>query len=120
MLIEVRDASHAGEARRQAVACAEEIGLNQSERGAVAIVVTEMTTNVVKHAAQGSIVISKIGGSESTGMRVLALDKGSGIRNMSDALQDGHSTVGSMGTGLGPSSAWRTTLKSIRPDRGQS
>jgi len=101
MLIEVRDASHAGEARRQAVACAEEIGLNQSERGAVAIVVTEMTTNVVKHAAQGSIVISKIGGSESTGMRVLALDKGSGIRNMSDALQDGHSTVGSMGTGLG-------------------
>ena len=101
MLIEVRNASNAGEARRQAVACAAEIGFNESERGAVAIVVTEMTTNVVKHAAQGSIVISKIGSNGNTGMRVLALDKGPGIRNISDALQDGHSSAGTMGTGLG-------------------
>jgi len=40
MLIEVRDASHAGEARRLAMVCAEEIALDESARGALAIVVT--------------------------------------------------------------------------------
>lgn len=101
MLIEVRDASHAGEARRQAVTCAEEVGLGESERGAVAIVVTEMATNLFKHARDGSIIISQLASNGSRGMRVLALDKGPGIRNLSDALQDGHSTSGTMGTGLG-------------------
>jgi anti-sigma regulatory factor (Ser/Thr protein kinase) len=101
MLIEVRDASHAGEARRQAVACAEEVGLSESERGAVAVVVTEMATNLFKHARDGSIIISQIANNGSRGIRVLALDKGPGIRNLSEALQDGHSTSGTMGTGLG-------------------
>jgi anti-sigma regulatory factor (Ser/Thr protein kinase) len=101
MLIEVRNASHAGEARRYAMACAEEIGLGESERGAVAVVVTEMVTNLVKHAGQGSVILSQIDGNVSRGMRVLALDKGPGIRNVSDALKDGHSTAGTMGTGLG-------------------
>ena len=101
MLIEVRDASQSGEARRMAVACAEEIGLDESTRGAVAIVVTEMATNLVKHAGHGSILISQVGNNGSRGMRVLALDKGPGVRNISQALQDGHSTAGTMGTGLG-------------------
>jgi len=101
MLIEVRDASHAGEARRLAMACAEEIALDESARGALAIVVTEMVTNLIKHAREGSIIISKFSSNGSQAVRVLALDKGPGIRNLSDALEDGHSTAGTPGTGLG-------------------
>ena len=101
MLIDIRDASHAGEARRQAVACAEEIGLGETERGAVAIVVTEMATNLTKHARDGSIIVSQICNNGDRGLRVLSLDKGPGIRNLSDALRDGHSTSGTMGNGLG-------------------
>ena len=101
MLIEVRDASQTGEARRVAVTCAEEIGLDESTRGAIAVVVTEMATNLIKHAKLGSIIVSQVGKNGSRGIRVLALDKGSGIRNLSEALKDGHSTAGTMGTGLG-------------------
>jgi len=101
MLIEVRDSSHAGEARRQADIFAEELGLGESERGAMAIVITEMVTNLVKHARDGSIILSKFGNNGSQGVRVLSLDKGPGIRDLSAALEDGHSTAGSMGSGLG-------------------
>lgn len=101
MLIEVRDASHAGEARREAMTCAEEIGLGESERGALAIVVTEIVTNLAKHARDGSIIIDKAGSNGNQAVRLLALDKGPGIRNLSDAMEDGHSTVGTQGTGLG-------------------
>ena len=101
MLIKVGDASHAGEARREAIACAEEIQLDESEQGALAIVVTEMVTNLVKHSRDGSIIISKVGSNGNQAVRVLALDKGPGIRNLSAALEDGHSTAGTRGTGLG-------------------
>lgn len=101
MLIEVRDSSHSGEARREAIACAEEIGLGETERGALAIVITEMVTNLVKHARDGSIIIDKVGNNGHQSLRILALDKGPGIRNLSAALEDGHSTAGTQGTGLG-------------------
>ncbi len=101
MLIEISDASHAGEARRQAVACAEQMQLAESDRGAVAIVVTEMATNLVKHAQHGSILLCPFGSNGDRGLRVLAMDKGPGIHSLSAALEDGHSTAGTMGTGLG-------------------
>jgi anti-sigma regulatory factor (Ser/Thr protein kinase) len=101
MLIEVRDSSHAGEARREAALYAEEVGLSESDRGALAIVITEMATNLVKHAQDGSIIISKVGSNSAQAVRVLSLDKGPGISNLSAALEDGHSTAGSMGNGLG-------------------
>ena len=101
MLIEVRDSSHAGEARREAALYAEEAGLSESDSGALAIVITEMATNLIKHARDGSIIVSKFGNNGAQAVRVLSLDKGPGIRDLSAALEDGHSTAGSMGSGLG-------------------
>jgi hypothetical protein len=60
-----------------------------------------MATNLLKHAGHGSIILSQVGNNGSRGMQVLALDKGAGIHNVVEAMQDGHSTAGSMGTGLG-------------------
>ncbi len=101
MLIEISDASQAGEARRQAIACAEQLDLGDTDRGAVAIVVTEMATNLVKHAQHGSILLCPFGTNGDRGLRVLSMDKGPGIQSLSAALEDGHSTAGTMGTGLG-------------------
>ena len=101
VLLNITDASLAGEARRVAVRLAEEIGMEESDRGAIAIAVTEMTTNIVKHAETGSIVLEQLGRNGSRGVRVLAIDKGPGIRNISSALEDGYSTAGTGGNGLG-------------------
>ncbi|HVI10982.1 MAG TPA: anti-sigma regulatory factor, partial [Candidatus Binatia bacterium] len=101
LLTEVVDASHAGEARRVAVECAASIGMNENECGKIAIAVTEMSTNLIKHAERGKILCESVGENGARGLRVLAIDKGPGIQNISAALQDGYSTYGSNGSGLG-------------------
>ena len=100
-LTEIVDPSHPGEARRVAVELAASIGLDQTDRGKVAIAVTEMATNLIKHARHGKILCEPVRNNGSFGLRVVSLDKGPGIPNVSAALQDGFSTYGSSGNGLG-------------------
>jgi anti-sigma regulatory factor (Ser/Thr protein kinase)/serine/threonine protein phosphatase PrpC len=101
VLTHVLDTSHAGEARRVAVECATSIGLDETDCGKVAVAVTEMATNLVKHARHGRLLYERLENCGAAGLRVLAVDKGPGIENISAALQDGYSTYGSNGSGLG-------------------
>jgi anti-sigma regulatory factor (Ser/Thr protein kinase) len=101
MIIQVTDPTHAGQARRHAAVCAEQANLGESEIGSLAIAVTEMATNLVKHAGSGTMVVDSITQNGSSGVRVLALDKGPGIRDLTTALRDGYSTAGTSGSGLG-------------------
>src|SRR5579862_3396800 len=101
MIIRVSDASHAGEARRQAAVFSEQLSFEERPRGALAIVVTEIVTNLVKHAGTGSLILEPFGNNRNGGVRVMALDKGSGIKDLTAALRDGHSTAGTAGNGLG-------------------
>ena len=101
MIIEVNDSSQTGEARRRAVAQAEQLAFDETQRGAVAIVVTEIATNLVKHAREGKIYLQSLRQNGSSGLRLIAMDKGSGIKDLARALEDGHSTTGTRGTGLG-------------------
>jgi anti-sigma regulatory factor (Ser/Thr protein kinase) len=99
--LQVSDPSVAGEARRIAAGLAQEIGLDEPDRGAVAIAATEMATNIVKHAQVGSMLYEQIRVNGTRGLRILAIDKGPGIQQISTALQDGYSTAGTAGNGLG-------------------
>lgn len=101
MIIRVNDATHVGEARRQAAVLAEEANLNEADAGALAIVVTEMATNLFKHAGGGSLVMQSVKQAGAAGVRVFALDKGPGIRDLQEALRDGFSSAGTPGNGLG-------------------
>jgi anti-sigma regulatory factor (Ser/Thr protein kinase) len=101
MIIRVTDSTHAGQARRHAATLADEAKLGATEGGSLAIVVTEMATNLVKHAGSGTMVVESFARNEGSGVRVLSLDKGPGIRDLSGALRDGYSTAGSSGSGLG-------------------
>jgi anti-sigma regulatory factor (Ser/Thr protein kinase) len=101
MLIEVSESTQTGEARRKAVACAEDLRFDRSGCGAVAIATTEMATNLVKHAGKGSILLQPIHEHGHSGMRVMAIDSGPGIADIGKAMHDGHSTAGSPGNGLG-------------------
>lgn len=101
MLIEITDPTHAGEARRHAARYAEDAKLGEKEGGGLALVVTEMVTNVVKHAGNGTLLVEAIKENGDSGVRVLAMDKGPGIRDISGAMRDGYSTAGTPGNGLG-------------------
>ncbi len=84
-------------ARRVALEAAKRAGLDERTAGAVGIVVTEAATNLLKHAGGGEIIVQT---SDSV-IGILALDRGKGMSNIPRCSEDGYSTVGSPGTGLG-------------------
>jgi anti-sigma regulatory factor (Ser/Thr protein kinase) len=97
----VRDASEVGEARRAAAGLARRKGLAQDVEARIALVTTEMATNLLKHAGEGVVAINEFVDGDGSGIELLALDKGPGMADVARCLVDGFSTVGSPGTGLG-------------------
>jgi anti-sigma regulatory factor (Ser/Thr protein kinase)/serine/threonine protein phosphatase PrpC len=116
---ELTDSSHVGEARRRAVRAAEEINMAESDCGAIAIAVTELGSNAIKHAQQGKLIWGALSRNGSRGLCILAIDKGPGIRDIPRALEDGYSTSGTTGSGLGAVRRLATyfDIYSV-PDRG--
>jgi anti-sigma regulatory factor (Ser/Thr protein kinase) len=101
ILIPIDDRTQVGEARRAAAQMAEALAFDASQAGKVALAVTEAATNIIKHAGSGKMVLAPLLRGSSAGLEILALDRGPGIANIGASLRDGHSTAGSMGTGLG-------------------
>ena len=67
----------------------------------VAIIATELGTNLVKHAKDGEILLRTVSRRHTTGLEMIGLDRGPGIKDVNQAFYDGHSTAGTSGTGLG-------------------
>jgi anti-sigma regulatory factor (Ser/Thr protein kinase) len=101
VILALTDRSLVAEARRQAVQLATDVKLDETGRGRIALITTELSTNLIKHAPGGEIVIGTFDDADGAGVEVLSLDKGPGIADLQRALTDGFSTAGSAGTGLG-------------------
>jgi anti-sigma regulatory factor (Ser/Thr protein kinase) len=97
----IADATGVGEARRAAVDLARKLGLDETDAGRVALVATEIATNLAKHGGGGELFVRGLRRSTAFGIGFLALDRGAGIANPAEALRDGFSTSGTAGTGLG-------------------
>ena len=93
------DASRVGEARRHAARLALECGLEELAAGRLAIVVTELANNLLRHARDGRLLLA--GRADRREVEVLAVDHGPGIADIDRSLGDGYSTGGTPGTGLG-------------------
>src|SRR6202012_3364387 len=65
------------------------------------IIATELSTNLIKHGSGGEILVGAYEDNESQGIEVLALDKGAGMSNVAACLEDGYSSAGTAGHGLG-------------------
>jgi anti-sigma regulatory factor (Ser/Thr protein kinase) len=105
------DASRVGEARRHAAQAAAAMDWNEIDAGRLALVVTELGTNLQRHAHKGRLLIAArprtdaaggAGGTGGTGeVELISIDEGPGIPDIALAMRDGHSTGGTPGTGLG-------------------
>jgi anti-sigma regulatory factor (Ser/Thr protein kinase) len=98
-VIAVPDASHVGEARRTVGSLSARLGLDEINSGKVAIVATELATNLAKHGGGGTLLVRAV--EEGTGIELIAVDKGHGISNIERAMRDGYSSGGTAGAGLG-------------------
>lgn len=66
----------------------------------IAIAVSELATNLLRYASDGTIRVQAVDGLKGRGIRIESRDRGPGISDIALALQDGFSTGGGLGSGL--------------------
>ncbi|SER27954.1 ATP-binding SpoIIE family protein phosphatase [Lentzea albida] len=97
----VEETAQVGRIRRTATALAEKLGFEAARTAEIGLAVTEIGTNLHKHARHGVVVIRSVRGEQDAAVEVVAIDRGPGIADMALAWQDGQSTTGTLGVGLG-------------------
>lgn len=97
----VPDRSFASLAKKDITRLAESFALSAAEVGKVNIIVSELLSNLAKHATQGGELLVKAIGKPIKGIEIICLDSGPGMREPERMLEDGVSTYGSAGEGLG-------------------
>ncbi|WKN32181.1 anti-sigma regulatory factor [Porifericola rhodea] len=81
---------------------AEKLGFSAQKIAKIHIVVNELVTNLLKFGEKNRELLWKtIYYNGQAGIEILTLDKGPGIRSISQAMEDGFSTSGTAGEGLG-------------------
>lgn len=109
--VPITDASSIGEARRRGLLMADRLGFDSARSGELSLLITEVSRNVLVHGGGGqTIIVGAKNGGEATA-RILALDSGPGIGDMTKALSDGYSTGGTMGGGMGAMRRIATSLE---------
>ncbi|WP_207848605.1 MULTISPECIES: ATP-binding protein [Pseudomonas] len=96
----IEDSSQIGFARRTAQRLAEQNGFGESDAGRVALVATELASNVLKHALRGEIHLRVLPRQGDNGIEMIAIDRAQGF-DLDACLTDGFSTGGTQGIGLG-------------------
>jgi anti-sigma regulatory factor (Ser/Thr protein kinase) len=99
--IPVTDTSQVAEARRRAAELAEAGGFSETDAGRVALVATEMATNLIKHGGGGDLLAGSYADPTGTGIELIALDQGAGMARSQHCIADGYSSVGTAGHGFG-------------------
>ncbi|MEO7339145.1 MAG: ATP-binding SpoIIE family protein phosphatase [Caldimonas sp.] len=95
------ESSQIGDARRQAARLASKLEFNELAMGRMAIVVTELATNLVRHATDGLLLIGIYAQGDVATIELISIDRGPGMSNIDKSLSDGVSTAGTAGNGLG-------------------
>jgi serine/threonine-protein kinase RsbT len=96
----IRDDSDLVAVRHAVRKLSKDQGLTEAAAEALATAVTEIARNMIVHAGTGELLVDKVNHGSRRGVVVVARDSGPGIYDLDQALQDGYSTVGSLGVGL--------------------
>ena len=95
-VIPVALASDVHTARRTSKAMASAIGFDATASEEIALAVSELASNLVKHARGGTLTLTPVTDTGREGMQVESRDCGPGIADVEQALTDGFSTAGSL------------------------
>ncbi len=99
--VHVTEQSQVGEARRAALRLCLSHGFDEPTCGRVALVVTELGTNLARHAKAGRLLICCRPTGEGFQFEILSIDSGPGMADVGRCLRDGYSSGNTPGTGFG-------------------
>lgn len=80
---------------------ATETGLKAKRINELDLIVAEMTSNLYKYSTEGEILVGAFANAGNPYMEIISLDRGPGIANPARMIQDGVSTLNTLGHGLG-------------------
>ncbi|MBO9768328.1 MULTISPECIES: ATP-binding protein [Xanthomonas] len=116
-VIRVEEGTQVGQVRREAVALAQACGFDEDGCGRVALVATELCTNLLNHAGGGQMQLCSVAGRDGLGIELCTLDQGRGFV-LADCLPDGYSTGSTPGNGLGTVQRHAALLDAYSDARG--
>ncbi|MFC0507486.1 SpoIIE family protein phosphatase [Micromonospora costi] len=87
--------------RRAAERLGHHLQLGEARTADLAIVTAELASNLVKHADDGVLLLRPVRREREAGVELIAIDSGPGMADLTVSSRDGHSTVGTLGIGLG-------------------
>ncbi|MDQ6992588.1 MAG: anti-sigma regulatory factor [Mariprofundus sp.] len=86
--------------RKTARETATAMGFGLADQTRLATAVSELARNALRHAGGGIFLVHAVQSDGRNGIQVLVEDKGPGILDIEQAMQDGYSTDRSLGLGL--------------------
>ncbi|MEV4809405.1 SpoIIE family protein phosphatase [Micromonospora avicenniae] len=87
--------------RRAAERLGRQLELGEARTADLVIVVAELTSNLAKHAEDPALLLRPVRRADEAGVELIAVDSGPGMADLAISSRDGHSTVGTLGIGLG-------------------
>ena len=112
IIIHISEKHHVGIARRRISQFAKEFGFLDTQLSEISIVVSELAENAINHGViEGKITCSSFEEAIKKGIQIVYEDKGPGIATIDIIIEDGYSTSGSLGIGLGAISRLMSEFK---------
>ena len=87
-------------ARQKGRALAAELGFSSTDVVRIATAISELARNVLSYAESGEIRLEAMNSRNRCGLAIVATDRGPGIIDIEQAMQDAFSTSGGLGLGL--------------------
>lgn len=97
----VADRSYLAILKKEVHALAIKVGFKDSPLAEIDLIVAEVTSNLLKHARGGELLVKAVEMHKTPGIEIIGIDNGPGMAEIQAMLKDGISTKGTLGHGLG-------------------
>lgn len=87
-------------ARQAGRKLAREVGFGSVDQARITTAISELARNIYLYASKGQIHIEEVVSGNKRGIKISAVDKGPGIRDIRKVMEDGYTTSGGLGAGL--------------------
>jgi serine/threonine-protein kinase RsbT len=76
------------------------MGFDEIQQSLIASAASELSTNIIRYATCGTVLIRSITSGKKMGIEIIASDNGPGIKDINQALENHYSTGKGLGLGL--------------------
>ncbi|MDO6849787.1 ATP-binding protein [Priestia megaterium] len=100
LTIEIHTEVDIVEARQKGRMFSNCLGFSTLDQARIITTISELSRNIYKYATTGKIIMEIIENQIEIGLKIIAVDKGPGIKNIRKAMESGYTTSGGLGVGL--------------------